>query len=343
MDRRAWQPTIHKVAKSQIWLSMHRASPVAYWTASNLGCSSPGIISVYLAVNPMVLENTLESPLYGNEIQQVHPKHESLIFIERTDAEAEAPILWPPAVKNWLLEKDPDAGQDWRQEEKGTTKDELVGWHKWLNGHEFEQALGAGDGQGSLVCCNPWACKESDMTDRLNWTELKLILLVLILIATLNFCDILSVAFFHTAWWFILICKIRQNTLGRLIKTHTLIYLNIKVPVEGIRLPKWLNGKESACQSKRHRRHGFSTWTGKIPWRRKWQPTPVFLPGESHGQRSLVGHSPGVTKSQTQLSNWAHSEGINFTNLQLNCLFSSWYWDLFPKPLRCQVCLPLNP
>ena len=144
------------------------------------------------------------------------------------------------------------------------------------------------------------AAKSRTWLDRLNWTELKLILLVLILIATLNLCYILSVAFFHTAWWFILICKIRQNTLGRLIKTHTLIYLNIKVLVEGIRLPKWLNGKESACQSRSHRRHGFGTSAGKIPWRRKWQPTPVFLPGESHGWRSLVGYSPwGHKKSDT--------------------------------------------
>ena len=85
----------------------------------------------------------------------------------------EAPIRWPPHVKSWLNGKDPDAGRDWGQEEKGTTGDEMVGWHHWLDGHEFEWTLGVGDGQGGLVCCDPWGRKESDMTELLNWTELK--------------------------------------------------------------------------------------------------------------------------------------------------------------------------
>jgi len=87
-----------------------------------------------------------------------------------TDAEAEAPILWPPDAKNWLIGKDPDAGKDWRQE-KGTTEDEMVGWHHQFYGHEFEQALGVGDEQGSLACCSPWGRKESDTTEQLNWTD----------------------------------------------------------------------------------------------------------------------------------------------------------------------------
>ena len=91
----------------------------------------------------------------------------------RTDAEAGTPILCPLDVKNWLHGKDPDAGKDWRQEEKGMTEDDMVGWHHWLNGHEFEQALGVGDGQGSLACCSPWGHKESDMTELLQWTELN--------------------------------------------------------------------------------------------------------------------------------------------------------------------------
>ena len=90
--------------------------------------------------------------------------------LEATDAEAEAPVVWPPDVKSWLIGKDPDAGKDWRQREKGTTEDEVVWWHHWLNGHEFEQALGVGDEQGSLVCCRPRGHKELDMTE-LNWTE----------------------------------------------------------------------------------------------------------------------------------------------------------------------------
>ena len=119
----------------------------------------------------LVLEKALESPFDSKEIQPVHPKgNQSWIFIGRTDAEAEAPILWPPDSKNWLTEKDPDAGKDWRQEEKGMTKDEMVGWHHRLDGHEFEQALGVGDGQGSLVCYSPWGQRE-DRTE--HWTELR--------------------------------------------------------------------------------------------------------------------------------------------------------------------------
>ena len=106
------------------------------------------------------------------EMKPVSPKgNQSWIFIGRTDAEAETPICWPPDAKNWLIGKESDSGEDWRQEEKGTTEDEMVRLHHWLNRHEFEQALGDGDGQGSLVCCSPWGCKESDTTERLNWTE----------------------------------------------------------------------------------------------------------------------------------------------------------------------------
>ena len=114
----------------------------------------------------VVLEKTLESPLDCKEIQPVHYKvNQSWIFIGRTDDEAEAPILWPPNAKNWLIGKDPDAGKDWRQEEKGMTKDRMVGWHYRLNAHVFEQALGVGDRQGSLVCCSSWGWKESDMSE----------------------------------------------------------------------------------------------------------------------------------------------------------------------------------
>ena len=109
----------------------------------------------------VVLEKTLESPLDCKEIHPVHPKgNQSWVFIGRTDAEAETPILWPPDAKNWVIGKDPDAGKDWKQEKKGMTED----------GHEFEQALGFGDGQGSLAYCSPWGRKESDTLS--NWTEL---------------------------------------------------------------------------------------------------------------------------------------------------------------------------
>ena len=120
----------------------------------------------------VLLGKIFESPLDCKEIKPVNPKgNQSWIFIGRTDAEAQAPVLWPPGVNSWLIWKDPDAGKDWRQEEKGTTEDEMVGWHHRLNGHEFEQALGVGDGQGSLACCSPWDRKESDTTERLSRTE----------------------------------------------------------------------------------------------------------------------------------------------------------------------------
>ena len=119
----------------------------------------------------VVLEKTLESPLDCKEIQPVHPKgNQSWVFIGRTDAEAETSILWPPDAKNWLILKDPDPGKDWGWEEKGTTGDEMVGWHHQLNGPEFEWTPGVGDGQGGLSCCSPWGRKESDTTERQNWT-----------------------------------------------------------------------------------------------------------------------------------------------------------------------------
>ena len=116
-----------------------------------------------------MLEKILESPLDCKEIKPVNPKgNQSWIFIGRTDAEVEAPVLWPPDVKSWLIRKDPDAGKDWRWEEKGMTEDKMVWWHHLLNGPEFKQALGDGEGQGSLECCSPWGCKESDTSEWMN-------------------------------------------------------------------------------------------------------------------------------------------------------------------------------
>ena len=119
----------------------------------------------------VVLEKTLESLLDRKEIQSVQPKgNESWIFIGRTNAEAETPILWPPDAKNWLTRKDPDAGKDWRWGEKGMTEHEMVVWHHRLN-ELFVQTLGVGDGQGALAFCSPWGHEESDTTERLNWTD----------------------------------------------------------------------------------------------------------------------------------------------------------------------------
>ena len=123
----------------------------------------------------VVLEKTLESPLDCKENQPVYPKgNQSWIFIGRTAAEAETPVLWPPDMKNWLSLKDPDAGKDGRREEKVTTEDEMVGWHHWLDGYEFEQALGVGDGQGRLVCLVHGVTKSQTRLSELNWTILSM-------------------------------------------------------------------------------------------------------------------------------------------------------------------------
>ena len=122
------------------------------------------------AFETVVLEKTLESLLDCKEVKPFNSKrNQSWIFIERTDAEPEAPILWPHDEKSWLIGKDPDSGKDWRQVEKGMTEDEMVGWHHRLDGQEFEQAPGVGDGQGRLAFCNPWGIKELDTTEQLNW------------------------------------------------------------------------------------------------------------------------------------------------------------------------------
>ena len=121
-----------------------------------------------MLLNCGVGEDSWES--LGLQIQTVNPKgNQSWIFIGRTDAKAEALVLWPPDEKSWLIGKDSDAGKDWRQEEKGMGEDEMVGWHHQLNGHESEQAPGDGEGQGGLACCTPWGHKESDVTDWWQW------------------------------------------------------------------------------------------------------------------------------------------------------------------------------
>ena len=128
-----------------------------------------------MLLNYGVGEDSLESSL-DCKIKPVNLKgNQSWVVTGRTEAEAETPILWPPDAKNWLIGKDPDAGKDQRQEKKGMTEDEMVGWHQWLDGHEFEQASGVGDEQQSLACCNPWYCKELDTTEQLNWTGLNII------------------------------------------------------------------------------------------------------------------------------------------------------------------------
>ena len=123
----------------------------------------------------VVLEKTIESPLDCREIQPVYSKgDQSSVFIGRTDAKAETPVLWPSHEKSWLIGKHSDARRDWGQEEKGTTEDEMAGWRHWLDGRESEWTLGVGDGQGGLACCDSWGHKDSETTDwtKLNWTEM---------------------------------------------------------------------------------------------------------------------------------------------------------------------------
>ena len=134
-----------------------------------------GMTSVRSSAQNAILQSWGESdgkPVEYAESYGISPKgYQSWMSIGETDAEAEAPILWAHDAKNWLIGKDPDAGKHWRQEEKGMTEDEMVGWPHWFDGHEFEQALGDGEGQGSLESCSPWGCKELDTTERLNWTD----------------------------------------------------------------------------------------------------------------------------------------------------------------------------
>ena len=146
----------------------------------------------------VVLEKTLKSPLECKEIKPVNPQgNQSWILIGKNDAEAEAPILWSPDAKNWLIWKDPNAGKDWRQEEKEITEVEMVEWHHWFNGHEFEQAPEVGDGQGSLACCSPWGLKELDTTEQLNWNEIPVIFLHIFL----SWSDYNAYLFFESCYF----------------------------------------------------------------------------------------------------------------------------------------------
>ena len=160
-----------------------------------------------------VVLKTLESPLDCKEIEPVHPKgNHSWIFTWRTDAEAETPIFWPPDAKNWLIWKDPYAGKDWGQEEKGTTEGEMVGWHHQLDGHGNGWTLGVGDGQGGLAWCGPWSHKELDTTEWLNWTELNFLTEIVKLAQNEDTCSI-YLSFPDVSW----------QSLGILLRAKHLI------------------------------------------------------------------------------------------------------------------------
>ena len=207
------------------------------------------------------LEKTLESPSDCKEIQPVNPKvNQSWIFIGNTDGEAETPILWPPDEKNWIIGKDPDGRKDWGQEEKGMTEAEMVGWHHQLDEHEFEQALGVGDGLGSLASWIHGVAKSRTWLS--DWTD----------------------------WIFLL----NYSIIGFLV------------------LMCGCSGEESACQYKKCKKHGFDPWMGKISWDRRWWPPPVFLPGKSHGQRSLTGYN--LQGNRRVGHNWATEHTHHCTN-----------------------------
>ena len=145
--------------KSSTSASMSMLKPLTMWITTNCGIFL--IRWEHHTTLPASLENCMQDKKQQLEL-------EPWIFIGRTDAEAEIPILWPPDAKSWLIGNDPDAGKDWRQEEKGTTEDEMVGWHHQVDGHQFEKAPGVGARQESLACCSPWGCKELDTTEWLN-------------------------------------------------------------------------------------------------------------------------------------------------------------------------------
>ena len=208
----------------------------------------------------VVLEKTLDSPLDSTEIKPVNPKgNQPWIFIGRTDAEAEVPIFWPPDVKSWLIGKDPGSGKDWGQEEKKVTKDEVVGWHHGLNGREFEQASGDGEGQGSLACCNLWVTKTRTWLS--NWTT-PLILFLSMASATSMLPNPLTsfqFYFFICVWTFWLVThsfkqflQMRPAPLTR--NTTPLVHLTYLVPLLSLHsgfslLPDWCYFKCSKSPS----------------------------------------------------------------------------------------------
>ena len=216
---------------------------------------------------------TLESPLDCKEIQSVHPKgNQSWIFIGRTDVEAEIPILWPPNAKSWLIWKDPDAGKDWRQEEKGTTEDEMVEWvsptqwtRVWVKSRNWWWT-------GRPGVLQSMGRKESERTEPLNWTEL-------------NWC------------WFHSTSLVSVLPAGCLLIT---IRAAEKVSFLCC-LPGGSDGKESACNAGDNKRRVLNPWVGKASWKKEWLSSPVFLPGEFHGQRSLAGYSPWSHKESSRL------------------------------------------
>ena len=174
----------------------------------------------------VVLEKTLEGPLDCKKTQPVHLKgNQSCIFIGRTDAEAETPVLWPPHEKSWLIGKDSDVGRDWGQEEKGMTEDEMAGWHHWLDGRECEWTPGVGDGQGGLAGCVSWGHKESATTERLIWSDLICLRALKIHVHAKNYIWMFIAVLFITAkTWSQWKCTLLDKKRSKMWYIHTLKY-----------------------------------------------------------------------------------------------------------------------
>ena len=257
----------------------------------------------------VVLEKTLESPLDGKGIQPVHPEDQSWVFIWRTDAEAETPILWPPDAKSWLIWKDPDAGKDWGQEEQGTAEHEMPGWHHQFNGYEFGWAPAVCVGQGGLAYWSSWGRKESDTTERLNWTELNLLLMLKTLKAGREGDDrgwdgwIASPAQWtwvwasSGSWWWTGKPGALQSMGSQRGRHGWATPLNSGPP--GI--PWWYSGEESICQSWRHKRRGCDPWPGRSPRVGNSNPLQCSCLGNPM-DRGVWGPQP--TGSQRVGHNW---------------------------------------
>ena len=177
----------------------------------------------------VVLEKTLEGPLDCKEIQPVHPKgNKYWIFIGKIDAEAEVAILWPPYAKSWFIRKNSDAGKDWRKEKKEMIEDKMVGWHQWLDGHEFEPALGVGEGQGSLACCSPWGFRvRHDGATEQQYAELKVLKMSMCYILFTRKCQSLKCIseVYHRVITYFLILSLDSVKIRALC--HKWLYLSV--------------------------------------------------------------------------------------------------------------------
>ena len=259
-----------------------------------------------------VLDKTLESPLDRKENKWVNPKeNQPWIFIRKTDAEAETPVLWPCDVKSQLFGKDSDAGKDWRQE-KRTTEDEMVGWHHQFNGHEFEQPPRDGEGQGSLACCSPWGCEESDMTWQMN-SNTELNHLQIKSSANWNPFQFYCLFYVFHAWFLWLglveLWVVSEWTpvlflILKSFQTFTIEYdVSCGLAIYGLYYAEigFPGSLLVTIHLQYRKRPWFNPWVRKIPWKRDRLPTPVFMgfSGSSDGKDSAcsvgdLGSIPGL-------------------------------------------------